>query len=315
MALWIILGVMGGLLVLTLITAFVSFYIAFYVPQKMKIKSGEFALPIGDDFTPFADTMKDWHEQLLKYPYEEVWIKSFDGLKLYGKYYEGIKGAPVEILFHGYRGNAERDLCGGVQRCFALGRNALLVDQRASGNSQGRVITFGIKESRDCVEWVKYANKRFGKDTKILLGGISMGATTVMLACGREDLPDNVVGAVADCGFASAKRVIIPFIDRMKLPSKLFYPFVRLGAWLFAGVDIEKETALKSMAKSKIPIVFFHGESDKMVACQDSIDCYNACTVQKRLVTYTDTGHGMCYLVDKERYVQEIKDFEKQLNL
>ena len=218
-------------------------------------------------------------------------------------------------MFHGYRGNAERDLCGGVQRCFALGRNALLVDQRASGNSEGKVITFGIKESKDCVEWVKYAVNRFGKDAKILIGGISMGATTVMMACGDKDLPDNVVGAVADCGFATPKNVIDIFIERIKLPSKLFYPFVRLGALIFAGVDIEKGTALKAVAKSKVPIIFFHGESDKTVLCQDSIDCFNACPTKKKLVTYPNTGHGMCYLVDKEKYVNEIKDFEKEINL
>mgnify|MGYP006356952321 FL=1 len=44
-------------------------------------------------------------------PYEEFCIKSFDGLSLYGKYYHYEDGAPIEIMFHGYRGSAERDLC------------------------------------------------------------------------------------------------------------------------------------------------------------------------------------------------------------
>ena len=307
-----ILAILGGLVILTLTIAFITFYVAFYVPKKYKTKSGEFDLPAGDDFTPFEQTMRSWHNELLSMDYEEIRIKSYDGLTLYGKYYEGIKGAPVEILFHGYRGNAERDMCGGVQRCFALKRNTIIVDQRASGNSEGKVITFGIKESKDCVSWVKYAVERFGKDTPIYIGGISMGGTTVMMACGDKELPDNVVSAVADCGFASAKNVINIFIERLNLPSKIFYPFVRLGGILFAGVDVEKQTALNAVKNSKVPIIFFHGESDGVVPVEDSMDCFNACPTKKHLVLYPNTGHGMCYLIDKERYIKEIENFENK---
>ena len=80
---------------------------------------------------------------------EEVEIRSRDGLTLRGKYYEYEKGAPLEIMFHGYRGNAARNLSGGVERCFTLKRNTLIVSQRAHGNSEGHVITFGYKEKYD----------------------------------------------------------------------------------------------------------------------------------------------------------------------
>ena len=86
----------------------------------------------------------------------------------------------------GYRGLADRDLCGGVQRCFTLGRSALVVDQRACGDSQGRVITFGLRESRDCLDWAWYLHRRFEGQVPIYLTGISMGAATVMMAAGEE---------------------------------------------------------------------------------------------------------------------------------
>ena len=59
-------------------------------------------------------------------------------------------------MFHGYRGNAQRDLCGGIKRALELEHNVLLVDQRASAYSDGNVITFGIKERLDCLDWVKF---------------------------------------------------------------------------------------------------------------------------------------------------------------
>ena len=144
--------------------------------------------------------------------HEDFEIKSFDGLTLRGKYYECDPDAPVELLFHGYRGNAERDMSGGIARCFALGRNALIIDHRASGFSQGHVITFGIKEYRDCLSWVDFAVNHFGADKKLSLTGISMGASTVMIAAGTP-LPPSVVCVLADCGYTSAKEIIEKIIS------------------------------------------------------------------------------------------------------
>lgn len=118
-------------------------------------------------------------------PHEEFSITSFDGLTLREKYYEYAPGAPIELMLHGYRGESERDLCGGVQRCFALGRSALIVDQRACGNNEGHVITFGIKEHRDCLAWIDFMVKHFSPNTKIILTGISMGTSTVLMAAAK----------------------------------------------------------------------------------------------------------------------------------
>lgn len=313
--LWIILGVLVAIILLVLTISFVCFYVAFYVTKKVKIKTSEFSLPEGDDFEKYSDLIKSWHDEVIKLPYEEVTIKTFDGKTLYGKYYEYNKNGPIEIMFHGYRGSADRDLCGGIQRAFALKRNVLIVDQRASGKSDGKVITFGIKESKDCIRWINYVVERFGKDVKIIITGISMGATTVMLASASEDLPKNVVGVIADCGFSEPKGVIKIFIKKMKLPPNLCYPFVRLGGWLFAGIDIEKDTALKAMKNCKVPIIFFHGEKDDVVLHEDSVACYEACVAPKKLVSVPEASHGLSYVVDPDRYLEELFAFEKEMGI
>jgi pimeloyl-ACP methyl ester carboxylesterase len=135
----------------------------------------------------------------------------------------------MELMFHGYRGNAERDLCGGVQRAFSLGHNVLIVDQRGSCHSDGRIISFGVNEHRDCLAWLDLVIREFGPDVQVILTGISMGATTVLLAAGTE-LPKNVIGVLADCGYTSAHEIIQVVAKLIKLPPKLSYPFVRLAA-------------------------------------------------------------------------------------
>ena len=302
--LWIVLGT----LVLVLLSAFICFYIAFFVPKHGPIGDDEYPIPDGEIYEPFRDRMVKWMKETRQLPREDFWIESFDGLKLHGRYFEYAPGAPIELMFHGYRGNSDRDLCGGVQRCFQLGRSCLLVDQRASGASEGRVITFGIKEHRDCLRWIDFMVEHFGKDVKIILTGISMGASTVLMAAGSP-LPEQVKGVLADCGFSSAKAIICKVIRQIKLPAKLVYPFVRLGAWIFGGFDLESFSAVEAVSKATVPVIFFHGQEDAFVPAEMSEENFKACSSRKALITTPGAGHGLCYPVDPKGYLKALRDF------
>ena len=302
--LWIFLAIV----LLVLAIAFVCFYIAFFVPKHAPVAIDDYTIPDGEIYEPFREQMVAWMKEVRALPHEDFYITSFDGLKLHGKYYECAPGAPIELMFHGYRGNCDRDLCGGVQRCFALGRNCLLVDQRCSSASEGHVITFGIKEHRDCLRWIDFAVQHFGKDAKIILTGISMGASTVLMAAGYP-LPPQVKGVLADCGFSSAKAIIRKVIAQLNLPPNLAYPFVWLGARLFGGFDLESFCAAKAVKHATVPVIFFHGEEDAFVPTEMSKENFDACASRKVLVTTPGAGHGLCYPVDPEGYLKALRDF------
>ena len=229
----IILYILLSAAALILLISYICFRIAFLVTKKHIITADEFPIPEGDIYEPYRDQMVEWMKEVRALPYQEFTIHSHDGLRLHSKFYEFTPSAPMEIMFHGYRGSAERDLCGGIQRAFSLGRSVLLVDQRASSHSDGNIISFGANEQLDCLAWADFAAKTF-PEREMILTGISMGATTVMLAAGHE-LPKNVVGVLADCGYTSGKEIIQSVIRQMHLPPKLAYPFVALGARVFGG--------------------------------------------------------------------------------
>lgn len=302
--LWILLAIVLLILVIT----FVCFYMAFFVPKHEPVAIDDYTIPDGKIYEPFREQMVQWMKEVRAMPHEDFYITSFDGLKLHGKYYEYAPGAPIELMFHGYRGNSDRDLCGGVQRCFQLGRSCLLVDQRASSASEGHVITFGIKEHRDCLSWINFMVEHFGQDVKIILTGISMGASTVLMAAGSP-LPEQVKGVLADCGFSSAKDIICKVIRQLKFPSKLVYPFVRLGAWVFGGFDPESFSAVEAVTKATVPVIFFHGEEDAFVPVEMSRENFDACASRKAFITTPGAGHGLCYPVDPEGYLQALRDF------
>ena len=298
--LWLLAAVFLCLTVL-----FALFIWVFYAPRRPE---PEFPLPPGPAYEPYHGVMIDGMKRMRVHPQEVFTIKSHDGLTLRGRYFEFAPGAPMEIMFHGYRGTADRDLCVGMDRAFALGHSCLIVDQRTTGGSGGRVITFGLREYRDCLRWVDFAVDHFGPDVRIILTGISMGASTVLLAAG-EDLPSNVVGVLADCGFTSAKAIIRKVAKQLHLPPWLVYPAVRLSARLFAGLDLEENSPIEAMGRVKIPVIFAHGEEDNLVPCYMSRENFDACVSPKAIFTAPGAGHGLCYLATGDEYIRALREF------
>lgn len=289
--------------------SYACFRMAFYSsPKKRAKKLAERSLPQGECFDAHKKEMYRWIDELKQLPHRSLELTSRDGLKLCGRYYEYEPGAPIEILHHGYRGDGERDLSGAVFRCHALCRSALIVDMRASGASEGSVITFGVKESLDCADWVALVLREIDPNARIIISGISMGASTVLMASGL-DLPENVVGCVADCGYSSAKAIIKKVIRDRHLPPALAYPFVRLGGIIYGGFDVEERPPVESVKKSSVPTVFIHGDADAFVPYRMSVENYDACSAEKRLVSIEGAEHGMCFLHNREEYFRVLREF------
>ena len=305
---FVALSIAGGLLTVVFFALLVCFRMAYYSPTRKPRGPEEYPLPEGDIYLPFRDIMVGWMKEMRAMSSEAVSITSHDGLTLRGKYFECTPGAPVELLIHGYRGEAERDMCGGIQRCFALGHNALIVDQRGSGFSDGHVISFGVNEHRDCLAWVAFMVEHFGPDVKIILTGISMGAATVLLAAGQP-LPPQVKGVLADCGYSSAPEIIQKTIREMKLPCAIAYPFVRFAGRLFGGFDIEDAIPMQAVRHATVPIILIHGEADTFVPCAMSREVSARCVSPARLVTVPEAGHGLAFPQNQAQYLQVLREF------
>ncbi len=240
--------------------------------------------------------------------YERWSVPAEDGASLVGRYYHNQDGAPVVIMFHGYRSSALRDAMGAFRICKECGYNILIVHQRAHLESGGKAITFGIKERYDCLTWIRHTVEKCGPNTEIILIGLSMGASTVMMATGLE-LPVNVKGVIADCGYSAPKDILKQVIRMMKLPVGIVYPLVRLSARIYGKFDIEGASATEALGRCQVPILFIHGEADDFVPCEMSYMNYDACTSEKELFTVPGAGHGMSYITDGEGYVGKFKGF------
>ncbi len=241
-------------------------------------------------------------------PSQELEITSVDGLKLRGVWVPAENPKGTILLAHGYRSSKMVDFSLAFGMYHTLGLNILIPDQRAHGKSEGKYITFGVKESRDMEQWIAYHNKTFG-EIPLVLSGLSMGAST-MLYLADAELPKNVKCIIADCGFTSPKEIIKSvFHSVIHLPAAPTLWVADLFTRLFAGFSLTEKDSRQTLKNSKLPVLLVHGVDDDFVPCEMTRQAYAACKDPKELLLVEGADHGVSFLVAKGRYVQTVVAF------
>ena len=259
-------------------------------------------------YAEFAESLPRALRWLRDHNAEDVEITSFDGLQLRGKWVPARHPKATIILFHGYHTHYIHDFAGIFSMYHAIGLNLLLVRQRSHGESEGKYITFGVRERKDVLSWVEFHNRKHGMDN-VFLGGMSMGASTVLFAAG-EDLPDNVRGITADCGFSSPAEIMGHIIRKdFHLPPKLVLPLMEVWARTLGGFSLWECSSRESLSRSKTPVLFVHGKADTFVPCSMSQDGYNCCASPREIHLVEGAGHGRSYLCEPEKLTRALVDF------
>ena len=239
-------------------------------------------------------------QSLAQMPSETVTIRSFDGLELVGHLVRCENPRRLIIAFHGWRSGWARDFCLVAPFWHSHNCDVLYVEQRAQGNSQGDYIGFGLLERKDCLSWAQWADSQdFG--LPIYLSGISMGATTVLMAAG-EPLPESVKGIQADCGFTSPKA-IWKHVTEQNLhmsvgPLRQVCTDLAFRRKLRQGLSAYSTRT--AMEQNTIPVLFVHGTEDRFVPIQMTYDNYLSCAAPRYLVVVPGATHAMSYAVEPE---------------
>lgn len=298
MWLWIMLGVLL-LLALALFGAAGYFFNYSIIRSDTERTDREYE-DEESTWNPFEKRMAQAQKWMTENTEEHVSITSFDGFKLSAIYIPApMKSSRgIMILFHGYRSLATIDFALEAEFLNGLGYGLIIPYQRSHGESEGRFITYGVRERFDCRDWIAYANQRFGRESNIFLGGISMGAATVLMATGLE-LPENVRGVMADCGFTSPWDIMKHVSwQSFKIPSFPLMYILDLTVRIRAGFSIREADTLKAMEKNRIPILFIHGRADDFVPTKMTEKNYDACRAEKELYLVEGAGHAQSFAMD-----------------
>lgn len=252
-------------------------------------------------------------EWLKEHQAQDVYVQSKDGLRLHGYWIPAENPRGTVLLVHGYRSTMLVDFGLAFAFYHALGMNVLVPEHRCHGKSEGKYITFGVKESEDITQWISYHNDHFGVQ-QIFLSGMSMGASTVLYLA-DQSLPANVKCIIADCGFTSPWEILGEvFRSVTHFPAAASLWATDLFARVFAGFSLKEKDTRKALAKAKLPVLMIHGSADDFVPCRMTLEGFDACTEDKELLIVQGAGHGVSFLVDKQSYTTKVIAFlEKHL--
>lgn len=309
MWIWILLAVV--LLLVLAVFGAAWYFFRFSILRGSKERTEEDYYE-GDDsiWKPFRESMTKAQQWLREHTEEHVSITSYDGLKLSALYVPADAEKPrgTCIVFHGYRSLATVDFAPEVEFLHSLGYRLLVPYQRSHGESEGKYITYGVKERFDCRDWAEYIAGRFPQED-IFLMGISMGSATVMMSSDL-DLPETVRGIVADCGFTSPWEIMKHVSRRdFKLPSFPLLNALDLVARLRAGFSLKGADARRSLAKTRLPVLFLHGAEDDFVPLSMTRENFAACKSEKELFIVKGAGHAQSFAVDPAGCEEKIGSF------
>ena len=244
---------------------------------------------------------------------EEVYIRSFDGLRLYARIVENPNPTGTVIFFHGFRSCTDFDFSVVFEDYYKRGYNLICVTQRAHGKSEGKFISMGIYERYDCKSWAEYAAKRFGKDSPIILEGLSMGASTVLMASDLP-MPENVKGIIADCGYTTPDDIFLHVgRDIYGLPPFPFMTTFRRYFRHFIHANTTDASSIESLKRTKLPVLLIHGKADDFVPYSMSEENDAACASRHAFVFVDGAGHGQSYLFDREKCDKALEEFLESL--
>ena len=264
---------------------------------------------------PYYQEVDRAEEELKKIPYEPVSLISIDGKKLKGRFYPGQEGVQdVFLAVHGCRNHGTREYSFLSSYYRKAGVPFLLIDLRACGDSEGDYMTYGWKESEDLLLWISWLIGKCGESCRIFLHGISMGAGTVLMT-GDKELPEQVAGVVADCGYTSACDEFAYQIKKcfhMPMAAPILF-LTNLISKKKAGFDIRKAAPIEAVKTCKVPHLFIHGDKDDYVPYYMMDELYEACNARKWKVTVPGAVHARSYYVNPELYEESLEKFRKEV--
>ncbi len=248
-----------------------------------------------------------WLEE--KSNYSDKYIESYDKLQLHS-YVVNQNSNKWAIVVHGYGGSGKL-MSDKSKYFYDMGYNVLIPDLRGHGKSEGDYIGMGWKDRLDIISWINFIIKE-NPNAEIVLHGTSMGAATVLMTSG-ENLPSNVKAIVADCAYTSAWDEFSYQLETyLKVPSSYILNVTNMVTKLKAGYSLKEASALESVKKATVPILYIHGDKDKFVPYSMMDKLYDATNSPKEKLTIEGGEHANSDLVSPFLYWLKVEDFLNQ---
>ncbi|MGH7321529.1 MAG: alpha/beta hydrolase [Candidatus Rokuibacteriota bacterium] len=221
-------------------------------------------------------------------PYTDVTVTA-DGLRLAAWHVPATReDQPVVVVTHGFNANRENFL-PAVHLVHQLGYEAVIVDFRAHGDSEGHTSTFGFREASDikaAYDWI--VMHRPGRPVYAV--AYSMGGAAVVHVAARHGIFDKIV---LDSTFSSLEHVAHATLLGYFGP--LAGPMWRVGrfwGWVWSGVDVgDHEPGRHIRALASQPLLLIHGTGDRFIPHTETLRLHALAGGRAELWLVEGAGH------------------------
>lgn len=223
-------------------------------------------------------------------PYEDVFLRTEDGVRLHGWFVPARAPARATLLFlHGNAGNISHRL-DSIRLFRALGLSVLIIDYRGYGRSEGRPDEVGTYRDAEAA-WRHLRFERGVPAQEIVIFGRSLGAAVAArLAAGEQ--PGAVI---LESAFTSAPELgaeLLPW-----LPVRLLLRF-----------DYDTRAAVREI---RSPLLLAHSPADEIVPFRHGRALFEAAREPKRFLEMRG-GHNDGFLRSEPEYSAAIDAFLAQ---
>ncbi len=251
--------------------------------------------------------------------YRAVEFRTSDGVPIRGWYMPaagGSAGAKGTIIYcHGLN-RTRVEMLPVAQFGHSLGYNGVVFDFRHQGESGGKLASIGYWERLDAEAAQRYALEQEKAAHPMILWGISMGASSALMAAAEDP---EVAAVISDSSFLSFKDTIrhhwnlvhhwAPFtryLPTFPVVDEIIYG----AAWRahFSPSDFDLEKAVRRIDPR--PVLFIGVEGDQRMPPSIARRLYeDSRSPQKSLLIVPGTRHGEGFKSGHEQYVEAVTKF------
>ncbi len=271
----------------------------------IRIGSGNTGGLVNQD-SPFFKASWEWYKAVAR---DTVKIKGYDGTRLVASYIaaENTDPGKTAILVHGYK-SVSSDLAIIARLYSSLGFRVLLPDARAHGLSGGVFTSFGHFEQYDLKRWIDHVLRTQGATEKILVHGVSMGASTAFLTA-AGDVSDRLKLIVADSPFSHVWGVFARSARPKAL--SLFLPGIEFWCRYLHRFFLFRLPVAKAIETSKVPFLIIHSVGDKITPYAGSERMASASKAPHEVYAVHSDVHAEGYKTDKAGIDAKIAEYVK----
>jgi len=223
---------------------------------------------------------------LAKLQYEDIHLKTADGIDLHGWYVPAPQPRGTVLFLHGNAGNISHRL-DSIEMFYRLGYSTLIFDYRGYGNSGGKPTEQGTYRDAEAA-WRYLTEQRHIPECRIVLFGESMGGAVAAWMAARQ----NPAALVISSGFTS-----VPDLGQQ------LYPY--LPVRLLARIRYDTRESLRSVTA---PVLIAHSKADDIIPYEHGRALFAAANPPKQFLDLAG-GHNDGFIFMRETWVKALGDF------